>query len=99
MNGCRFKKKGYAFIRRDDGGPDLFAHFRQIDGNEESAIAFGVWFRACVVGCGSGLIHTKPHFCRSIATWRFLACAIQQLFPCALAQGARLEGSTLDSRD
>jgi len=29
------KKKGYAWIRRDDGGADLFAHFREFDGNED----------------------------------------------------------------
>eukprot|EP00434_Breviolum_minutum_P045360 symbB.v1.2.040647.t1/scaffold7407.1/size14627/1 len=31
------KKKGYAWIRRDDGQKDLFAHFREFDGNEEWA--------------------------------------------------------------
>jgi len=29
------KKKGYAWIRREDGGADLFAHFREFDGNED----------------------------------------------------------------
>ena len=53
MNRCRLKHKGYAWIRRDDGGPDLFAHFllkvcKKVwsaiipsDGNEEWA-KFGV---------------------------------------------------------
>ncbi len=53
MNRCRLKHKGYAWIRRDDGGPDLFAHFQlkmckkvwsaiiPSDGNEEWA-KFGV---------------------------------------------------------
>jgi len=40
-NRCRLKKKGYAWIRKDDGGADLFAHFREFDGNEEWA-NFGV---------------------------------------------------------
>eukprot|EP00434_Breviolum_minutum_P045361 symbB.v1.2.040648.t1/scaffold7407.1/size14627/2 len=29
------KKKGYAWIRRDDGQADLFAHFKEFDGNED----------------------------------------------------------------
>ena len=51
MNHCRLKHKGYAWIRRDDGKPDLFAHFQQLDGNEEWAM-FGV-----VEGVGCN------HFC------------------------------------